>query len=388
MLKVDCLIVGGGMVGATTALALAELGLKVAVVEAYAPKEFSSEQDFDLRVSAISLGSQQLLNQLGAWQQVENWRACPYKRLGVWENDIAYAEFNSDEIEQPHLGHIVENRLIQLSVWQQLEQNPNVNLLCPEQLVSYSQTKDEVVAELSNSTVTARILIGADGANSQVRTLANIGTTGWDYQQSAMLINVKTELPQQDITWQHFSPTGPVAYLPMPGNNGSLVWYHSRDEIKRLSKLSNVQLTQAITQAFPKRLGGIEVVAKGAFNLTRRHANQYVKGRVILVGDSAHTINPLAGQGVNLGFKDIKALQEVIAKAIGSGENFDSEEVLKRYERSRRADNLLMMSGMDAIYGTFKNKSGPLKLLRNIGVFAAHRAPILKEKALAYACGL
>ena len=388
MLKVDCLIVGGGMVGATTALALADLGLKVAVVEAYAPKEFTPEQDYDLRVSAISLGSQQLLSQLDAWQQVLDWRDCPYKRLGVWENDIAYAEFNSDEIEQPHLGHIVENRLIQLAVWQQLEQKSNVTLLCPEQLVSYSQTAEKVTVELSNSTIEARIVIGADGANSQVRSIANIGTTGWDYQQSAMLINVKTAMPQQDITWQHFSPTGPVAYLPMPGNHGSLVWYHSRDEIKRLSKLSNSQLTQAIADVFPKRLGDIEVVAKGAFNLTRRHANQYVKGRVVLVGDSAHTINPLAGQGVNLGFKDIKALQEVIAKAIGSGDAFDDEQVLKRYEKSRRTDNLLMMSGMDAIYGTFKNKSGPLKLLRNIGIFAAHRAPILKEKALAYACGL
>lgn len=388
MLKVDCLIVGGGMVGATTALALADLGLKVAVVEAYAPKEFTPEQDYDLRVSAISLGSQQLLSQLDAWQQVLDWRACPYKRLGVWENDIAYAEFNSDEIEQPHLGHIVENRLIQLAVWQQLEQKSNVTLLCPEQLVSYSQTAEKVTVELSNSTIEARIVIGADGANSQVRSIANIGTTGWDYQQSAMLINVKTGMPQQDITWQHFSPTGPVAYLPMPGNHGSLVWYHSRDEIKRLSKLSNSQLTQAISDVFPKRLGDVEVVAKGAFNLTRRHANQYVKGRVVLVGDSAHTINPLAGQGVNLGFKDIKALQEVIAKAIGSGDAFDDEQVLKRYEKSRRTDNLLMMSGMDAIYGTFKNKSGPLKLLRNIGIFAAHRAPILKEKALAYACGL
>lgn len=388
MLKVDCLVIGGGMVGAATALSLADLGLKIAVVEAHAPQAYSAEQDLDLRVSAISLASEQLLQQLNAWQQVQNWRSCEYKRLGVWEDDIAYAEFNADEIKQPHLGHIIENRLIQLSLWQQLEQKSNVTLLCPEQLDTFSQSKDKVIAQLTSTQIETNLIIGADGANSKVRQLAGIGITGWDYQQSAMLINVKTELEQQDITWQKFVPGGPLAYLPMPGNNASLVWYQDKAEIKRLSALSNEQLQIEVLKNFPKRLGNVEVVAKGAFPLTRRHANDYVKGRVVLLGDSAHTINPLAGQGVNLGFKDVAALQTVIAKAIGSGESYHDVAVLKRYERSRRTDNLLMMTGMDAIYTTFANPSTPIKLLRNIGIFAAHRAPVLKKKALAYACGV
>ncbi|KGK01011.1 FAD-dependent oxidoreductase [Thalassotalea sp. ND16A] len=392
MLKVDCLIVGGGMVGAATALSLAELGLKVAVVEVKPPSPFDEEQQsqavFDLRVSAISLASEQLLSQLNAWQQITNWRSCAYKRLGVWEDDIAYAEFNADEIGQPHLGHIVENRLIQLSLWQQLQSNANVTLLCPEQLVSFTQDESQVLVELSSQTLTTKILIGADGANSKVRQLAGIGITGWDYQQSAMLINVTTEVGQQDITWQKFAAGGPLAFLPMPGNNASLVWYQQKAEIKRLAQLSNRQLQEEVHQHFPKRLGKVEVVNKGAFPLTRRHANDYVKGRVVLVGDSAHTINPLAGQGVNLGFKDVAALQTVIAKAIGSGENYHGEQVLKRYEKARRMDNLIMMTGMDAIYTTFANPSTPVRFLRNIGIFAAHRAPILKNKALAYACGI
>jgi 2-octaprenyl-3-methyl-6-methoxy-1,4-benzoquinol hydroxylase len=388
MLKVDCLIIGGGMVGAATALSLSNLGLKVAVVEMQQPEPFNLEQAFDLRVSAISIASEQLLAQLNAWQQVQDWRSCVYKRLGVWEDDIAYAEFNNEEIKQSHLGHIVENRLIQLALWQQLQAKDNVTMLCPEQLQSFVETKNHINVELTNTQVEAKILIGADGANSKVRQLAGIGITGWEYQQSAMLINVKTELGQQDITWQKFVNGSPLAYLPMPGNNASLVWYQQKAEIKRLSQLSNEQLTEQIHLHFPKRLGNIEVVAKGAFPLTRRHANQYVKGRVVLIGDSAHTINPLAGQGVNLGFKDVAALQSVIAKAIGSGECYHQFDVLKRYEKQRRIDNLLMQTGMDVIYTTFSNQSSPVKLLRNIGIFAAHRAPILKQKALAYACGV
>ncbi|WP_371189639.1 FAD-dependent oxidoreductase [Thalassotalea maritima] len=384
----DCLIIGGGMIGGATALALAELGLKVAVVEKVSPLAFEPSQRFDLRVSAISLASEQLLNDLGAWQAVPSARACIYRRLGVWEDDLSYAEFNCAEINTDHLGHIVENRLIQLALWLQMQLHPNIELLCPQSLLSFQQRDDGVLAQLDGMIIKTNLLIAADGANSRVRQLAGIGITGWDYQQSAMLINVQTELEQQDITWQKFEPTGPLAYLPMPGNNASLVWYQQKAEIKRLSALSNEQLRQEIATQFPKRLGNVRVVDKGAFPLTRRHANQYVKGQVVLLGDAAHTINPLAGQGVNLGFKDVKALQMVIAKAIGNGQKYFSPEVLARYEKKRRHDNLMMMSGMDAIYQMFSNASLPAKLLRNAGLFIANRAGGVKQKALKYACGL
>lgn len=387
-MQFDCLIVGGGMIGAASALVLADLGLKVAVVEAFPAKAFSQEQPFDLRVSAISVGSEKLLKQLNTWRQISDWRLCPYARLGVWEHELSYAEFNSINIEEPHLGHIIENRLIQLSLWQQMEARENITLMCPETLNSFSETDSGIVAQLSCGEVKAKIIIGADGANSHIRAMAKIGTTGWDYQQSAMLINVTTEIEQQDITWQYFSPTGPLAYLPMPGNNASLVWYQHRDEIKRLSSLSNSQLTTEVQRAFPELLGKINVVDKGSFNLTRRHANQYVKGRVLLIGDSAHSINPLAGQGVNLGFKDVMALQRVFKEAINNGEDFSNTSVLAQYEKQRRSDNLLMMSAMDLIYAGFKHKLLPTKLLRNIGLFTANRIPLLKEKALKYACGI
>lgn len=416
MKNFDCVVIGGGMVGSASALALAQLGLTVALVEQYEPKHFAREQALDLRVSAISLASQYLLEQLEAWSQVMQWRACPYKRLGVWEQEYAYTEFNADDIEQKHLGHIVENRLLQLALWQKIKLQNNIELYCPERLVSLSQDEDKATLALENSTITAKLVVAADGANSQVRQLVDIGITSWDYQQSAMLINVKTQLPPQDITWQQYLPTGPVAFLPLAstgisgeselesfnqakqakqaeqGGYASLVWYHQGDEIKRLSALSNHQLQQEVIAVFPKRLGQIEVIDKGAFALTRRHANTYQKNRVLLLGDAAHTINPMAGQGVNLGFKDVNALQTVIANAIAHGECWHANNTLKRYEAMRRKDNLLMQSTMDVLYHAFSHPSPLIKTLRNASLLAVSKVPVvnsvIKNKALAYACGI
>jgi len=388
MNQFDCVVVGGGMVGAASALSLAELGLTVAIIEKSNPAVFSPEQTFDLRVSAISLASEQLLKQLDVWPQLQSWRMCPYKRLGVWEQERSYTEFNAQDINQTHLGHIIENRLIQLSLWQKMHQHNNITIFCPDTLIKLEQNSADVELTLSSKVLRAKVVIGADGANSNVRKLVHIGTTGWDYAQSAMLINVQTEESQQDITWQQFFKTGPLAMLPLPGNYASLVWYHEKDEIKRLSTLSHADLELEISTHFPKRLGKVTVIDKGAFPLTRRHANQYHKGRVLLLGDAAHTINPMAGQGVNLGFKDVKALTHVIATAIGNGESWQQADVLARYQQKRRTDNLLMMTTMDALYLSFGHVSPLAKLTRNAGLMMVNKLPSLKNKALAYACGI
>ncbi|MCP4990338.1 MAG: FAD-binding protein [Colwellia sp.] len=393
----DCVVIGGGMVGAASALTLAQLGLHVALVEQYQPKHYSAEQTLDLRVSAISLASKNLLTQIGAWQQVEQWRTCPYKRLGVWEYDYAYTEFNADDISQNHLGHITENRLIQLALWQKISTISNIHTFCPDSLISINQGTDKATLTLSHNVISAKLVIGADGAQSKVRQMSAIGITGWDYQQSAMLINVETALSQQDITWQQFFPTGPVAFLPLPGQSelggyASLVWYHKRDEINRLASLSNAQLEQEVIDNFPKQLGNIKVLDKGTFPLTRRHANTYQHKRVLLLGDAAHTISPMAGQGVNLGFKDVIALQHVIADAISNGETWHDEAVLARYEQVRRKENLIMMSAMDALYVGFSHPSPIVKAARNLALLAVNKVPFInseiKNKALAYACGL
>ncbi len=397
MKSVDCLVVGGGMVGASAALSLAELGLSVIIVEKETPKPITTEDSIDLRVSAISLASQHVLEQLQVWDDIKGPRITPYRRLGVWESELAYTEFDARKINQSHLGHIVENRLIQQALWKKIVAHQGIEVLCPakvESLNDQANTEQQVnsasmpILHIDGLAVQAKLLVAADGANSLIRRLAGIGCTGWQYKQSAMLIHVETELTQQDITWQQFTPTGPMAMLPLPGNMASLVWYHDKDEIKRLSTLSNEALTEQICLHFPTKLGAVKVLNKASFPLTRQHANQYLINNILLLGDAAHSINPLAGQGVNLGFKDVKALQSIIAEAIGEGEEWFSPTVLSRYEKRRRTDNALMMTAMDALYKSFSNQQPLFKLIRNAGLFAAQRVPFLKSKVLEYACGL
>jgi len=259
--------------------------------------------------------------------------------------------------------------------------------------VGYKELDDFITVKLTSKEISTKLLIAADGANSQLRQLANIGITGWDYQQSAMLINVQTQLPQQNITWQQFLPTGPVAMLPLPSedkNQGlaSLVWYHHKDKIKHLMSLPNRLLKEEVLKTFPQRLGDVDVVNKASFPLTRRHANNYQKGNVLLLGDAAHTINPLAGQGVNLGFQDVIALQAVIRDAIANNEDWCCSDVLKRYEKKRRMDNMLMMTAMDVFYGAFTHPSMIVKNIRNNALHLVNKVKPLKKQILKHACGL
>jgi 2-octaprenyl-3-methyl-6-methoxy-1,4-benzoquinol hydroxylase len=386
MEQYDVIVAGGGMVGAATAIGLAQQGLEVAVIEGYAPQPFMSAQAMDLRVSAISPRSVVLLEQLGAWQAVMAMRLCPFKRLETWENPECRTRFNADEMQLQQLGYIVENRVIQLALWQQFEQYDNITLLCPATMVAATAIDEGYQVELDDGSLfNCGLLIGADGANSQVRQQANIGITAWDYRQHCMLINIATQLPQQDITWQQFTPTGPRSFLPLPGHQGSLVWYDSPARIRQLSAMPAAQLHAEIVATFPSELGEFTVLNHGSFPLTRRHAQTYYKPNVVLLGDAAHTINPLAGQGVNLGFKDVACLLEKISQA---GNEWQQPQVLVNYERCRHPDNLIMQTGMDFFYSTFSNNIGPLKLLRNVGLRAADHTGAIKKHVLKYAMGI
>lgn len=371
------------MVGAAVAIGFAKQGRKVVVVEGTPPQEFSSEQSMDIRVSAISQHSVDILNDLGAWYATSNMRVCPYRRLETWEHPECRTRFHSDELGLERLGYIVENRLIQLGLWAQFENYSNLTLRCPDTLADIEFGEVSAVTLSSGEVFNVDLVVGADGANSKVRELAGIGVTAWDYRQHCMLINVKTELEQQDITWQQFTPSGPRSFLPLCGHQGSLVWYDSPKRIKQLCAMTPAQLRQEVLTHFPAELGDIEVLQYGSFPLTRRHAQRYSAQGCVLVGDSAHTINPLAGQGVNLGFKDVEALLSVT-----QGQDVLSQCVLDKYERERRVDNLLMQSGMDFFYKGFSNDFAPLKLVRNAALKIAQNAGPLKIQVLKYALGL
>ena len=279
--------------------------------------------------------------------------------------------------------------MVQLALWQALQAQPKGTLLCESEGFTLTREDNRWRLTLADGRQwLPRLLAGADGAQSRVRAQAGIGLSGWQYRQSCLLVTVKTAAPQQDTTWQRFYPSGPRAFLPLYGQHGSLVWYDKPARIKQLSALPNAQLHKAISQAFPARLGEFEVLDKGAFALVRRHAQQYVLPGLALLGDAAHTINPLAGQGVNLGFKDVQALLEVLDSAVSHQEEISSLAVLRRYECRRRPDNLLMQSGMDLFYGLFSNDLPPLRMLRNVGLMVADKSGVLKRQALRYALGL
>lgn len=389
MQEFDVIIVGGGMVGACAANLLAPSGLRIAVIEASAPEHFSFEQPMDLRVSAISLASQQLLVASGAWSNIREMRICPYRRLETWDQGGCATKFNAADIGYDKLGYIIENRVIQLGLLESLRSQSNVTLFCPDRVAKLEQDTDKARVTLtSDACLQGKLVLAADGANSMIRQQANIGINSWDYKQHCMLININTAQAQQDVTWQEFSPTGPMAFLPLSGHKGSLVWYHQANKIKQLSQLSKMELKQQVLQHFPDLIGDFDITSFGSFPLTRRHAQQYFKGRVVLLGDAAHTINPLAGQGVNIGFKDVKVLCELISSAVIERQHWDSHELLKQYQRLRRPDNMVMQSTMDLFYSAFSTNLLPVKILRNIGLACAERAGPLKREALKYAIGL
>ncbi|MDU0354862.1 FAD-dependent monooxygenase [Paraglaciecola aquimarina] len=224
--------------------------------------------------------------------------------------------------------------------------------------------------------------------------MSNIGVIGWQYAQQALGISIKTNTDTQDITWQQFTTDGPLAFLPLYDGFGSLVWYNTAENIRWLKSLSNEKLKQEIVQTFPAELVDFEVLATASFRLTRMHANRYFKGHVVLVGDAAHTINPLAGQGVNLGFKDVTALLQSLDKStakFGHQQALNAvnrQQWLTAYQSARRLDNGLMMSAMDSLYGVFSNDFPPFSIIRNLGLKLANRSGPLKKQALKYAMGI
>lgn len=388
----DVVIVGGGMVGGTLACALGNTDLKVAVIENSLPDQFDPEQSHDLRVSALSVASENILRNINVWPGLESRRVCPYQRMKVWEVSESHAGtlFDAQEMGYNHLGHIVENRILQLALIDQLQAYDNVDLFLPDHPESIDFSPGSSLLELaSGKQLVAKLLVAADGGNSNVRSSANIGVSKTDYDQYALVASVTTAYEQQDITWQQFYPTGPRAFLPLSGNKASLVWYDKPERVKYLATLSNDELLSELLTHFPEELGEIDaVLGRAYFPLKCQHAHAYVKEGVALVGDSAHIINPLAGQGVNIGLLDAAQLAEVILEGYQSGLDISSLDVLNPYEKMRKHHNMLMQQTMHVFYHVFSNNILPLKLIRNIGLGLAQNITPAKRKVMAFAMGL
>ncbi len=387
----DLIIIGGGMVGASLACALGDGPLRIAVMESYTAQTQWPEDSYDIRVSAITRATENVFRMIGAWEGMVARRVTPYEAMQVWDaTGTGSIGFDCADLGEPDLGHIIENRVILAALLERLAQFDNVELLCPA--VVAELTRDERAATLTledGRVLSASLIVGADGANSWVRQQARITTTGWPYEQTAVVATIKTERHHHGVAYQRFMPEGPLAFLPMPEGLSSIVWSTTPERSAELIDMDEASFLAELQLTFGDKLGAmLSTGPRGAFPLLLRHANRYSDKRLVLVGNAAHAIHPLAGQGLNLGVSDIAALAEVLLQAHAHNQDIGELSVLRRYERWRKADNVVVMAAMDGFKRLFSNDIGPLKLLRNVGLTLADRAGPAKNMMMRRALGL
>lgn len=400
----DIVIVGAGLVGQAIAAAIlmqqskqaSRQSLSLALVDpaqVSQPPLSSQLDDYDLRVSALTAQTQQLLSDVGAWQHIPAAALSPYTEMTVWDAEgTGSVNFAAADLHVDNLGHIVENRQ---TLWalQQVLNDSYVDFI--HQSVRYLDNRDAqgntpIVLE-NGDTLQAQLVIGADGALSRVRQWAGLPTREWDYEHHAIVASVECEQSVQATAWQRFRQQGPLAFLPLANNEhfASIVWSTTEAEANELLAMDDEAFNSALEQAFEGRLGKIISTSKRvAFPLRQRHAKDYWCEGVVLAGDAAHTIHPLAGQGVNLGFKDAAVLAEELVRGFNKGLDLGSAAVLGRYQRRRQADNLITMATMQGFKELFGAEAPMLRLLRNEGMRWFDKLLPVKQHVMQQAMGL
>ena len=387
-MRYDTVIVGGGLVGATLALALGRIGLRVAIVERSETRAAPPGPARDLRVSAFTVASERILRALGAWAALPAERIGAMREMHVWER-AGEVHFDSAGIGEPALGHVVENALVQWAVEQRIDALPNVEWHRGAVLAGLAINGGEAVLGLADRRLRAPLVVGADGADSRVRTLAGIDTAAGDYRQEAVVAEVRTALPHRETAWQRFLPGGPLAFLPLANGASSIVWSTTPEHAAQLRALEDDAFGFEVADAFEWKLGAVSAAGtRAAFTLHHLHARAYVRDRVALAGDAAHVVHPLAGQGVNLGLLDAAALAEVVARAHALGRDVGARATLRRYERWRRGHNALMQAVLGGFRHLFSSRYAPVRRLRETGLTLTDRLPPLKAGFMRFASGL
>ncbi len=396
-MQADLIIVGAGMVGSTLALALEGSGLDILVLDA-SPLEaadFDPQGGFEPRVSALSAASQRIFERLGAWPEMSARRVSPYTDMHVWDGSgTGQIHFSAETVHAEVLGHIVENRVVQDALLETMQRRGGQRLLGAARFERLERMPQGWQLTLDDGRqLNAPLLVAADGANSAVRRLAGCETREWDYLHQAIVTSVRCSEPHQRTAWQRFTDDGPLAFLPLERDRDqhwcSIVWSVTELEARRLMALDDVAFRAALGRAFEQRLGEVEEVdPRLCIPLRQRHAKRYVQPGLALIGDAAHTIHPLAGQGVNLGLLDAAVLAEVIEAAMARGERPEDIRVLSRFERRRMPHNLAMMAAMEGFERLFQADPLPLRWLRNTGLKAVQALPEAKALFVRQALGL
>lgn len=395
--RFDIIVVGGGITGLTVAALLARspvaARLNITLVDAGKRPQFSLADDVSLRVSAIASGSAELLASAGAWQAVMDARASPYQHMRVWdesdyEDSASALRFDAAEFAVPQLGFIVENLLLQDSLLRALGES-DVSLRFDAPIRSLKRAGQQFCLALDEQQLTADLVIAADGARSFVRKCAGIATEEWPYEQHAFVTHLTPELPHRETAWQRFLRSGPLGMLPLADGRVSVVWSTTPETAALACGADDRELGDMLTDASNEVLGELTVAGpRGSFPLCARHARHYVQPGIALIGDAAHAVHPLAGQGANLGLQDAYCLAETVADAVAAGEHPGDRPVLRRYERARKGANATMLHLMTGLNQLFRTDSRLLGGVRSTGMRLFNRSGPVRERAVKVALGI
>ncbi|MCB1706834.1 MAG: UbiH/UbiF/VisC/COQ6 family ubiquinone biosynthesis hydroxylase [Halioglobus sp.] len=397
----NVVIIGAGIAGASLALALSGAGLSIALVEAQALGNRALPEgcglgDFDPRVSALTPRSRDILQQLGAWDAIAAYRHCAYHHMTVWDAEgTGQIEFDRSEVGATELGYIVENRAIVHALLARIAEAPDIAVMSPVTLQSCTRLASSrmSLALDTGQQLQADLLVAADGALSRVRQMMGFRSREWDYGHRAIVATVEVERAHEETAWQRFLPSGPLALLPLLGAAGhhycSIVWSLQEDLVDAVLALDDEAFCAELQRASEARLGAVRASSKRfAHPLRQRHAVDYVQPGVALVADAAHTIHPLAGQGINLGLQDVAVLAEEVVAGSRNGVAAGQLALLRRYQRRRKGENLMMMSAMDGFKRLFEQQSLPVRWLRNVGMRRIDGMLPLKQQLMRRAMGL
>ncbi len=389
MKQTDVVIVGAGIVGLSLAVALGEQKLNVIVLDAkkYSPPKLGEHA----RASAINLASQRVLSALGVWQLLPKDLLSAFNEIMVWDvQGKGEIRFDSSECAEPYLGHIVPNDLLQEALLKRVEQLNSVKLICPVDIIEMSINENDAHLRLSQGTISTKLIVGADGANSWLRKYFAFDTHVSPYHQTALITTVETTLSHSRIARQCFLPNGPLAFLPLRNlHHSSIVWATTPEEAEQLLSMNESDFLKKLANAFENKLGEVtsRLDTPKQFPLIMQHAKNYVKSRVALVGDACHSIHPLAGQGLNMGIMDIACLAEIIVDVSSNSRDIGLIHHLRRYERWRKGDNGMMIAAMSGFKQLFGSDSEFIADIRSVGLNMVNSISILKKQFMRYAMG-